>query len=367
MSRSDKEKHMALALKLAGKAKGKTYPNPMVGAVIVKAGKVIGRGYHKKAGEDHAEIAAIKDAAGGCRGAVMFVSLEPCDHYGKTPPCTEAIIKSGISTVYAAMKDPNPINSGRGLNKLKRAGIKVNVGLLKEEAKALSRKYIKFITRGLPYVTVKLAQSVDGKIAARDGSSKWISSKLSRKFVKKIRSEFNAIVVGANTVANDDPFLLDEKRKGYDVSRVVVDTRLRMPFNSNIIKTANRAPVIIGTTELAPDGKIAKFHRVKGVKVIKTKSKRGKVSLKPFLTKLAQEGMVNVLVEGGGGLVGSLIDEGLVDEAMFFISPKIIGGEYASVKGKGVPSIGKALKLDDLEIKRSGEDIFIRGLVCSRG
>jgi diaminohydroxyphosphoribosylaminopyrimidine deaminase/5-amino-6-(5-phosphoribosylamino)uracil reductase len=363
MNNRDKIKYMDLALELAEKAKDRTYPNPMVGAVLVKAGKIVGRGYHRKAGEDHAEVAAIKDAGRACRGATMFVTLEPCDHYGKTPPCTGAIIESGIRTVYAAMKDPNPLNSGRGAKRLEKAGISVRVGLLEEKARFLNRKYIKFVTKGLPYVTVKLAQSMDGKIAARDGSSKWISSAVSREFVKKMRAGYDAILVGSGTVVKDDPFLLDEKRKGYDVSRVVVDTRLRTPFRSNIIRTAGKSPVIIGTTALAPAERIKKFKKVKGVRVLKAQSKNNRVSMRSLLSMLAREGIVNMFVEGGGELVGSLIDDGLVDEVMFFISPKIIGGEYSSIKGKGIPNIAKALDLRDVEVKRSGEDIFVKGRV----
>ncbi len=261
------------------------------------------------------------------------------------------------------MKDPNPLNSGRGAKRLRNAGISVYVGLLEEKARLLNRKYIKFVTEGLPYVTVKLAQSMDGKIAARDGSSKWISSAVSRKLVKKMRAGYDAILVGSGTVIKDDPFLLDEKRKGYAVSRVVADTRLRTPFISNIINTARKAPVIIGVTGLAPGEKIKKFSKIKGVRVLKVKSKNKRVSMKSLLSALARDGMVNILVEGGGELVGSLIDDGLVDEVMFFISPKIIGGGCSSIKGKGAPNIAKALDLRELQIKRSGEDIFVRGRV----
>ncbi|MFH1552407.1 MAG: bifunctional diaminohydroxyphosphoribosylaminopyrimidine deaminase/5-amino-6-(5-phosphoribosylamino)uracil reductase RibD [Candidatus Omnitrophota bacterium] len=360
--RSD-TKHMKLALKLARKAKDKTYPNPMVGAVIVKNGKVIGRGYHSRAGEEHAEIKAIADVSGTCSGAEMFVTLEPCDHYGKTPPCTRTIIESGISAVHVAIEDPNPLNSGRGIRRLKKAGISVSLGLRAEEAAELNRKYIKFITTGLPYVTVKLAQSVDGKIAARDGTSKWISSDASRKYVRKIRSGFDAIVVGANTAVKDDPLLLDVKGRSPSAARVVVDTRLKIPAGANIFKTADKGPVIVGTTELACVSKIEKLRQVKGVEVVVTKSKKTKVPLKIFLRALARKGIVNVLVEGGGELTGSLMDESLVDEVMFFIAPKIIGGPYSSVKGNGVPNIAEAIHLRNIEVKRYGGDIFVRGLV----
>ncbi|MEA3489682.1 MAG: bifunctional diaminohydroxyphosphoribosylaminopyrimidine deaminase/5-amino-6-(5-phosphoribosylamino)uracil reductase RibD [Candidatus Omnitrophota bacterium] len=364
MKHSD-TKYMKAALRLAAKARDKTYPNPMVGALIVKKGKVIGKGYHLRAGEAHAEIKAIADASCSCRGASMYVTLEPCDHYGRTPPCAGAIIDSGIREVNIAMKDPNPINSGRGIKRLRSAGISVSVGLCAGEARDLNRKYIKFVKENIPYVTVKLAQSIDGKIAARDGSSKWISSDQSRKYVRKIRSEFDAIVVGVNTVISDDPFLLDEKKRGYAVARVIMDTRLRTPMDSNIIRTAGKAPVIIGVTGLAPRSRVERFNRTEGVEVIVTRSKEGRVSLKSFLRALAGKGIVNVLVEGGGELAGGLMDDSLVDEVMIFIAPGIIGGTRYSVRGKGIANISEMLKLRDLKVKRFGEDIFVRGLLTA--
>ena len=312
------KRYMSLALELAARAGERTYPNPMVGAVIVRNGRVIGRGYHRKAGLDHAEVDAIKDAGGDCKGAAMFVTLEPCDHYGRTPPCTEAIIKSGIKEVCAAMKDPNPLNSGRGVRRLRAAGIKVRTGICEHEARELNRKYIKFITKGLPYVTLKLAQSLDGKIAAADGTSKWISSASSRRFARRIRGTFDAIMVGSGTVTADDPFLLDERRKGYATRRVVADSRLGMSENSNLVKTARLSRVIIATTRMAPAAKIKKFSRIKGVELLLAKSKAGRVDLKDMLSKLAARGIVNILVEGGGELAGSLLDEKLADEAFFF-------------------------------------------------
>jgi len=365
MDRKGDKRYMDMALKLALKAADRTYPNPMVGAVIVKNGRVIGKGYHRRAGAPHAEINAIRGARESCGGSTMYVTLEPCDHYGKTPPCTEAIIKSGIKKVNIAMKDPNPANNGRGIKKLKKAGIKVNSGICAEDAELLNKKYIKFIKQGLPYVTVKLAQSLDGKIAAGDGSSKWISSGSSRKRARKMRAGFDAVVVGANTVLADDPYLLDAQRHPCDVARVVVDTRLRTPEASNLVKTAGKAPLIIGTTELAPENKIAAL-REKGVKVLVTKSRKGKVPLKIFFRALAGEGLVNILVEGGGELVGGLMDEKLIDEVMFFIAPKILGGPYSSIKGRGAGNIAAALDVEGAEVSMSGGDIFVRGNICSR-
>ena len=358
---------MKEALKLAAKATDRTYPNPMVGAIIVKDGKVVGKGYHKRAGEPHAEVNAIRAASGRCRNATIFVTLEPCDHFGKTPPCTEAVISSGIKEVAIAMKDPNPLNSGRGIRRLKKAGIKVTMGIMEEEAKELNRKYIKYITEGLPYVTLKLAQSVDGKIAAANGTSRWISSETSRKAVRKMRKAYDAIMVGAGTVVKDDPLLMPEEGKPSRTARVIVDSRLRIPLSAKVIKTAKDSPVIIGTTELAPLSKIKKLRAVPNVEVVVQRSKKGKVPLRSFLKALAGRGIVNILSEGGGELAGSLIDDSLADEAIFFIAPIILGGESSSVKGKGAADISKAISLERVSTKTSGIDIFLKGRIKKTG
>ncbi|MDD5634054.1 MAG: bifunctional diaminohydroxyphosphoribosylaminopyrimidine deaminase/5-amino-6-(5-phosphoribosylamino)uracil reductase RibD [Candidatus Omnitrophica bacterium] len=356
-------KYMKTALALAAKAKERTYPNPMVGAVIVKNGRIIGEGYHRKAGLPHAEVNAIRRAGKRCVGADMYITLEPCDHYGKTPPCTKAIIENGIRRVTFGMRDPNPITAGKGIERLKKAGIRVKIGLCKNEAERLNRKYIKFITKRLPYVTLKLAQSLDGKIAARDGSSKWISSEDSRMFVRRMRSDYDAILIGAGTAVKDDPCLLAKGGKGRNPLRIVVDSRLKMSLTSNLIKTAAKAPVLIATTHFAPTARIKKFSSVKGVEVIKTDTSKGRVALRALLKLLAEKGIVNILSEGGSALAGSLFDEALVDEIIFFISPKIIGGEYTSVRGNGVKNIKNVIKLENVEYQVLGEDILARGSV----
>ena len=360
------EYYMKQAIELAEKARDKTYPNPMVGAVIVNNGRVIGRGYHKKAGKDHAEVAAIKASGNKCQGADMYVTLEPCDHYGKTPPCTKAIIESGIKKVYIAMKDPNLLNNGKGLKKLKKNGVKIVSGICKKEAETLNAKYIKFIEKKIPYITLKLGQSLDGKIAARNGSSKWITSKESRMYARKMRKNFDAVCVGANTAINDDPFLLDEKRKGFKTRRIILDSKLRLSLKSNLIKTAGLSPIIIGTTDIASERKVKSLNSIDNVEVIVIKNKKEQVDLNSFFKKLAKKNFVNILVEGGGELAGSLIDQGLVDEFFFFIAPKVIGGKYSSIKGKGVLDISKILNLKDIDIKRSGDDFIVRGLLCSQ-
>ncbi len=356
---------MKMALELAGKANDETYPNPMVGAVIVSSGEIVGKGYHKKAGLDHAEIVAIKQAKEKCKNATLYVTLEPCDHQGKTPPCTEAIIKNGIKKVYIGTLDPNPLNSGRGMQKLKSAGIAVEMGLCEEEARNLNRKYNKFISKNVPYLTAKLAQSVDGKIAARDGSSKWITSDTSRKYVKELRGKFDAIMVGANTAIKDDPLLLPQPKTDKVFYRIVIDSSLRLSTNSQLVRTASKKnPLIIATTSSASKAKIGMLEkRVAGIEVAQVKSERDRVSLKTFLRKLAKMGIVNILVEGGGELVGGLLDEGLVDEVIIFVAPKILGGPYSSIKGKGVSNITKAIDLKDMTMENCGGDIIIRGLI----
>lgn len=357
------KEYMELALELAARAGERTYPNPMVGCVIVSAGKISGKGYHKRAGLPHAEVEAIRSAGKKCSGASMFVTLEPCDHFGRTPPCTRAIIESGIGEVYVAMRDPNPLNAGRGTRALKKAGIKVHCGLMRKEAVRMNRKYIRFITDGRPYMTLKLAQSLDGKIAASDGTSKWISSRVSRASVKKMRASFDAVMTGINTVVEDDPFLLAAPQKARNTARVIVDSRLRISTRSNVIKTAGVSPVIIATTVHAPGKKVRAIKALRDVEVITVKSSGRRVDLGCFLGKLAERGIVNVLVEGGAELAGSLMDEGLIDEVIFFIAPKILGGAMTSLRGKGASSIDRAVRLDNIEVGTSGGDVLIKGTV----
>ena len=351
---------MRTALDLAGKAEGKTYPNPMVGAVIVKNGKIEGKGYHAKAGMPHAEVNAIKNAGKRCSGSEMFVTLEPCSTFGKTGPCTDAIIKSGIKKVYIAMKDPNLINHGKGVRCLKKAGILVEVGLYKKEAKDLNKKYVNYIVTGEPYLTIKLAQSIDGKISAADGTSKWISSASSRGYVKQIRGKYDAIMVGANTVRKDDPMLLSNGAAR--VARIVLDTRLSIDVRSNLVQTSGKSPVIICTTELADEKKIFKLKK-NGIDVIILKSKSGRVPVKKALKKIAEKGFINIFVEGGGELIGSLIDESLVDEVMFFIAPILLGGSFSSIKGKGVSTIKRAVKLHGITVTSLSRDMLVTAYV----
>lgn len=333
------EKYMRLAIDLAKKGEGLTNPNPAVGAVIVKNGRIVGRGYHKRCGLPHAEACALDDAGGRARNADLYVTLEPCIHFGRTPPCADAIIRSGIKRVVIAMKDPNPVNRGKGIKRLRRSGIKTAVGIMEKEAMAFNRPFIKFMRTGMPYVTVKMAESLDGKIATGAGDSKWITGDDSRRYVHDLRARVDAVMVGANTANTDDPTLLSRTSKCKQPIRVVVGGKFGKTKNAKIFSTAARSPVLIAATKHG-----------------------GRVDLKDLFKKLGLMGAIHVLVEGGGELVASLIKNRLVDELLFFIAPKIIGGRDAltPVEGEGIKRMNEAVRLGNLSVKRFKEDILIR-------
>ena len=337
-----------------------TSPNPLVGAVIVKNGKVVGKGYHHQAGLPHAEINALRQAGGASKGGTLYVTLEPCDHFGRTPPCTDAIIRSGIRRVVIGMRDPNPINNGRGVRKLRRSGIRLEVGVLEKETQALNRPYIKFITEGMPYVTIKVAESLDGKIATRTGDSKWITSDDARSYVHRLRGIADAVMVGSNTIRRDNPLLTNRIGKKQPV-RVVVDSTLKVSPAAKIFSTAHISPVIVATHK-APIAARRVLEK-KGVEVLTVGSKDGKTDLREVLKIFAQRGMTQILVEGGGELVASLVQDRLADRFLFFISPKIIGGRAAktSVEGSGIDRIKDAMIIKNIKIKRFSNDILLEG------
>ena len=340
------------AYKLALKAKGKTHPNPLVGAVVVKNNKIIGFGYHKKAGLPHAEISALRKAGVLAKGADLYVTLEPCCHYGKTPPCTDTIIKSGIKKVFIGMIDPNPLNRGKGIKILKKHKIITQVGFLEEKLKKMNEVFIKYITKNLPFVTVKVGQSLDGKIATKNYQSKWITSSLSRKYAHKLRDSYDAIMIGVNTIIKDKP-LLNSKR----AIKIIVDSNLKTPLNSRIFSNKSPNPVIIATT----NKNFKKFKNKAEILLVKEKNRQ--VNLKDLMKKLAKKEISNILVEGGGTLIGSLFDEKLVDKILFFIAPKIIGGKnsISSIQGEGINNLKEAPILKNINFKRIGSDILIEG------
>ena len=363
------EKYMKASIKLGKRAECMTSPNPLVGAVVVKNGRMVGKGYHRIAGAPHAEVLAINQAGKHLRGAVLYVTLEPCDHYGRTPPCTDAIIKSGIRKVVAAMKDPNPINNGRGLRRLKKHGIKVITGVLKEEAVEINAPYIKFIKTKMPYVTVKAASSLDGKIATRTGESKWITGEDSRRYVRRLRGKVDAVMIGLNTIMKDDPLLMADRSSKKNPIRIIVDSHLTTPLNARIFSTIKSSPIIIATIKRYP--KIKRYEE-KGARVIVTRQKAGRIDLKDLFKKLAEREITHILVEGGGELIGNLVDERLVDRYLFFFAPKIMGGRDAitSVEGKGISKLRNALSLKIVKIRKFRDDILIEAEACperSRG
>ncbi len=354
---------MKLAMQQALKAKGRTSPNPLVGALVIKNGRVAGRGYHEKAGMPHAEIIALGEAGSKTKGATLYVTLEPCTHFGRTPPCVEAIIKSGVKEVIVGMIDPNPLNNGEGIEILKRNGIKVQVGFLEKELKKMNEAFIKYITKKTPFVTVKVAQSLDGRIATRTGDSKWITSDKSRIYSHRIRQYYDAIMVGSNTVLRDNPKLDAWFSKRHPI-KIVVDSQLSTPYGANIFSKDSR--VIIVTLPAKP-GQETENRKIlsEKAKILEVKEKAGQINLRDMMKKLAQLEITNIIVEGGGTLIGSLFDDGLVDKVLFFISPKIIGGKNAisSVMGDGISRVDKAIKLKDFKITRRGEDCLAEGYV----
>jgi diaminohydroxyphosphoribosylaminopyrimidine deaminase/5-amino-6-(5-phosphoribosylamino)uracil reductase len=357
------EYYMGMALKLALKAKGKTSPNPLVGAIVVKAGRIIGRGFHAKAGFAHAEIMALDEAGKKASGATLYVTLEPCVHTGRTPPCINRIIGSGIKEVVVGMIDPNPLNNGKGVMLLKQSNIKVKVGVLTDQLKKINESFIKYITSRIPFITVKVAESLDGRIATRTGDSKWITSDKSRAFAHRIRKDYDAIMVGVNTVLRDNPNL-NAWFSGKKLIKIIVDSNLSISENSNIF--AGDSQVIIITLPSRPGQETENRKSLSAkARILEVKEKAGQINLRDALKKLARLQISNIIVEGGGTLIGSLFDERLVDKILFFISPKIIGGKDAvsSVMGNGVKRIDQAIKLRDLKIRRFGEELLVTARV----
>ena len=360
--------YMRHALSLARLAIGHTSPNPAVGAVIVKDGSIIGRGYTQPAGSDHAEVIALRQAGEKAKDATMYVTLEPCCHYGRTPPCTQAIITAGISEVYVALPDPNPLVSGHGIRILNEASIKTYTGMHQEEAYEINEAYIKFITTGLPFVTAKFAMSLDGKIATKTGHSKWISNEEARNYVHALRHIADAVMVGVNTVIIDNPKLTARGccGKGGETKkqplRLIVDSNGRTPLNAQLFKQPGKTLLAV-VKPLDPEKK-EKFTQI-GVEVLELPGTEGLVNLEELFKVIGKRGMVTVLVEGGGKLLGFLFDHRLVDKVLAFISPIIIGGSQAktAVGGSGVDRVVEALCLERVNIKNLGDNILVSGYV----
>ncbi len=355
----DDELFMRLALRLAKKGIGRTSPNPAVGAVIVKNGKVIGSGWHRKAGLPHAEIEALRSAKGDVKGSTLYVTLEPCVHYGRTPPCADAVIESGLRRVVVGAKDLNALVAGNGIRKLKTGGLDVESGVLESECRSINRPFEKFITTKTPYVTLKLASTLDGRIAVATGESRWITGEASRKAVHRLRSEADAVMVGVNTLLSDDPELTVRKVRGKDPLKVVLDSSFKTPFSAKVFNNPER--LVIFTGGGASAAKVKKALGL-GARVVAVPAKNDGLDIRRVLKELGRLEVSSLLVEGGGTLAASLVKAGLVDRFVFFISPMLIGADgRPSIGSLGLRRLEAAPKLKDVVVKRSGCDILIEG------
>ncbi len=358
------ERYMWLALDLARQGWGKTNPNPAVGAVLVKDGEVVGTGFHEAAGKEHAEITALQNAGDKAQGATLYINLEPCCHYGRTPPCVDALISAGIRRAVVGNIDPNPLVSGKSLKKLEAAGISVKTGVLEEKAQRLNEAFFKYIASGKPFVALKMAMTLDGKIATRGGKSQWISGERSRNFVHHLRSMSDGVMVGINTVLQDDPQLtvrLEEETKRHPV-RIIVDSRGRIPMESKVVLSAKETKTILATTDLAPPEKLEKLSSA-GVEVLLLPLKNNRVDLGSLISALGKKEICVLLVEGGGTLNYALLEEGLLDKLYIFIAPLLFGGKDAltPVEGEGIDSVENAWAVHDIELKQLENDLLIIG------
>lgn len=361
-------KMMKRAIALARKGMGKTSPNPAVGCVIVNNGQIVGEGWHKKAGTPHAEVHALRQAGLFARNADVYVTLEPCAHFGKTPPCAEALISAGVKKVFAGMVDPNPEVSGKGLRLLEKAGVAVEAGVLEPECRRLNEPFIKHIATGLPFVILKSAMTLDGMIATASGDSKWITNEKSRRYVHKLRAMVDCVMVGVGTVIADNPQLTARIPGGKDPLRVVVDSTLRTPLRSQLLHQPSAAGTIIAT--ISREEKTIREIGETGAEVIFCAGRNGQVDLKDIFQRLGARGIQSVLLEGGAELAGAAVREGLVDRFLLFYAPKLLAGEgKGAFGGKGAHMMRDALLLRDIKVSRFGDDILVEGYPeasCSR-
>lgn len=355
---------MKSALRLAKIGKGKVDPNPMVGAVIVKENKVIAKGWHQSYGEAHAEVTAFENAITDVEGATMYVTLEPCSHYGKTPPCADMIIKKKIKRVVVGTLDPNPLVAGQGVKKLVDAGIEVLIGVLEKECRDINRVFMKYIAEKKPFVVMKTAMSLDGKIATKKGESKWITGAKARESVHELRNEMAGIMVGINTVIKDNPQLICRIENGKNPIRIIVDSKLRISIDSKVLENQDIAKTIIATTD---QGDIRKKKEIeeKGVKVLVVKSLEGRVDLQDLMSKLAEEKIDSILLEGGATLNFSALEQSIVDKVRIYIAGKIIGGDQSKtpVGGRGIDLLRDAFQLENIKYKSVGKDLLVEGYI----
>jgi diaminohydroxyphosphoribosylaminopyrimidine deaminase / 5-amino-6-(5-phosphoribosylamino)uracil reductase len=351
---------MRLALEMAGTAKGKTNPNPMVGAVIVKDGEIVGTGIHRKAGEPHAEVHAFRMAGGHAKGATLYVTLEPCSHYGKTPPCAILVKESGVKRVVVAMEDPNPQVAGRGIGILREAGIEVEVGVLEEEAKRLNERFVHNMLTGRPFVISKTAMTLDGKIAAYNGHSKWVTGEEARKHVHELRKESDAILVGIGTVLADNPRLTTRlEAGGKNPVRVILDSALRIPLEALVTDCTEASTWIAAASDADPVK--AKALQEKGLEIILLSKDKNGLDLRELLTRLYEKGITDIIVEGGSQINSAFLREGLIDKFLVYIAPKILGGLHSlsPFAGSDVEGMDEAVGIHIEKIEQYGEDLCL--------
>lgn len=358
------EKYMRLAMQLAGNAIGRTSPNPLVGAVIVKDNRVVGCGWHRKAGTPHAEVHALNQAGELAQGADVYVTLEPCAHYGKTPPCAKALVEAKVKNVYGGLLDVNPKVAGKGFKILEDAGIHVEYGFLQDELRKQNEVFFKWIEHKKTFIVLKAAMTLDGKIATATGQSKWITNETSRAYGYKLRDIYDGIMVGINTVIEDNPMLTARVDGGKNPIRIVVDSSLKIDINANVVQDKS-AKTIVATTDKADKDKILKLQAQDVDVIVVDKDEKDKVDIEKLLDILGQQNICSILVEGGATLSGSFVAKKLVDKVYFFIAPKIIGGKEAKtpVAGTGILNLQEALTLKDIQIEKLEEDILIIGRV----
>lgn len=358
-------KNMKRAIALAAKGVGKTRPNPAVGCVIVQGGEIVGEGWHKQAGSPHAEVHALQQAGNKACGADVYVTLEPCAHFGKTPPCADALVNAGVGRVFVGLVDPNPKVCGKGIERLVGAGIAVTTGLLERDCRRLIEPFIKHVTTGLPFVILKSALTLDGRTATASGDARWITSEQSRRYVHQLRSRVDAIMVGVGTVLADDPQLTSRlPRGGRDPLRVIVDSNLRTPATAQVLQLQSAAKTVIATT-VQGEADIGQFTS-QGAEIIHCRAQGGRVDLMDLLQKLGAMGVQSVLLEGGAELAGAALRLGIIDKVLLFYAPKLVGGDGPGLfAGQGVARMVDALLLKDLQVKRLGADILLEGYLES--
>lgn len=353
------KRYMRMALDLALQGAGRTSPNPLVGAVLVRGGKVVATGYHRRAGGDHAEVVALKSAGRKARGAALYINLEPCSHYGRTPPCTLSVIQAGVKTVVAGMADPNPLVSGQGIRALRRAGIQVRLGVLQEESRRLNEAFTKYITRRIPFVILKIAASLDGKIAAATGHSRWVTGPEARRRVHEMRSCVDAVLVGVGTIVADNPQLTCRIPGGRNPIRVVLDSTLRMPLSSRVLHERGETIVVAGPR--APIKKARAIEKL-GAEVWRMPLRDGAVPFASVLRAMGKRAMVSVMIEGGAATAGRALGEKVVDKVCFFYAPKIIGGDGLDmIAPLGVKKMIQSKQLKNLAVEKVGADLLVTG------